>query len=501
MRLATALAMVVAIAVAAPAQGLAPAPTVRDFDDQPAGTDISMVYAGSGVGFLPGAYNDCTAGIVAAGGNVGAQFLHAGCPSFIRITFTDPQGSVRFFYKVGTSFGAPSTLDASAFDDAGSASVLVDQRTVAPTPDRWVALTLADPDDHPSINRVEVSTSHYDFGIDDLAYSPSAQPDTEITSGPPAQTVSTAASFTFQANQPSADFSCTLDAQPLATCPAPSLDGVALGDHTFTVAATDRWGITDATPATYSWTVVTGSDHDGDTVPDALDNCPAKPNPSEVDTDADGLGDRCDPLPPGNLPPIAGRRTVAAQVSGKVFVKLQRGFVPLKGVASLPVGAIVDARKGRLRLTSAGDSKPAGDPRRRLKAALFAAGIFRIRQAPPKGAGNRRVATDAVLMSTAEAERVCARRQGGRAPKATVRRLSVTAKGLHRTVGGASVTSARQGTWIVSDRCNGTLTKVRRGRVKVRDEARHRTVTVRAGRSYLARERLFRVRKGHPLGR
>jgi hypothetical protein len=41
--------------------------------------------------------------------------------------------------------------------------------------------------------------------------------------------------------------------------------------------------------------------------------------------------------------------------------------------------------------------------------------------------------------------------------------------------------------WGMQDRCDGTLTKVQRGRVVVRDFRRRRNVTVRAGKSYLAK--------------
>lgn len=38
-------------------------------------------------------------------------------------------------------------------------------------------------------------------------------------------------------------------------------------------------------------------DSDSDGVPNAFDNCPAKPNADQIDTDADGIGDACDNCP------------------------------------------------------------------------------------------------------------------------------------------------------------------------------------------------------------
>jgi hypothetical protein len=40
--------------------------------------------------------------------------------------------------------------------------------------------------------------------------------------------------------------------------------------------------------------------------------------------------------------------------------------------------------------------------------------------------------------------------------------------------------------WVVSDRCDGTLTRVVSGSVTVRDRVRDKTVIVRAGGQYLA---------------
>jgi hypothetical protein len=55
-------------------------------------------------------------------------------------------------------------------------------------------------------------------------------------------------------------------------------------------------------------------------------------------------------------------------------------------------------------------------------------------------------------------------------------------------VSGEYSRGATRGTdWLTEDRCDGTLMRVFRGAVRVTDFVRHRTVTVRAGDSYLAR--------------
>jgi hypothetical protein len=41
--------------------------------------------------------------------------------------------------------------------------------------------------------------------------------------------------------------------------------------------------------------------------------------------------------------------------------------------------------------------------------------------------------------------------------------------------------------WLTEERCNGTYFEVEEGRLKVRDFARKKNVTLRAGDSYLAR--------------
>ena len=86
---------------------------------------------------------------------------------------------------------------------------------------------------------------------------------TTISSGPAngSSTTSTSAAFTFRAHHPFAiDFRCLKSSSGLAfwlACTSPrTYTGLALGEHSFAVRATDRDLLTDPTPASRSWTVL-----------------------------------------------------------------------------------------------------------------------------------------------------------------------------------------------------------------------------------------------------
>ena len=87
--------------------------------------------------------------------------------------------------------------------------------------------------------------------------------------------------------------------------------------------------------------------------------------------------------------------------------------------------------------------------------------------------------------------RSCARAAGRKAAAAlsrrAIRRLRGNARGRFRTRGRYSAGTLRGTIWDTIDRCDGTLTVVRRGVVVVRDFRKRRNITVRAGKSYLAR--------------
>lgn len=81
-------------------------------------------------------------------------------------------------------------------------------------------------------------------------------PDTIIDTSPPSISTSADAIFTFHATESPATFECQLDGGGLASCVSPkSYIGLAGGNHTFNVRATDEAGNIDPTPASFTWII------------------------------------------------------------------------------------------------------------------------------------------------------------------------------------------------------------------------------------------------------
>jgi len=205
------------------------------------------------------------------------------------------------------------------------------------------------------------------------------------------------------------------------------------------------------------------------------------------------------PAPPPP-PPVPGKSVVVRVVSGQVYIKLPagkrvravgpgKGFVPFTGAANIPVGSQLDTQKGRVALTSAADT--AGST---TQTSDFYQGIFEVKQAVPKKKPAKPAAltTDIVLKGQLQRSQ-CAPLKGARAaakkkgPKSVLGKLWGNGKGKFRTAGKYSSATVRGTIWLTQDECDGTLTKVARGTVLVRDFKRKKTVTVKAGHSYLAR--------------
>ena len=182
--------------------------------------------------------------------------------------------------------------------------------------------------------------------------------------------------------------------------------------------------------------------------------------------------------------PELGQKVVAGPASGTVGIKSPgaSGWATLAGNAPVPVGSIVDARRGTVQLVTA---LPGGA----TQTGTFHGSMFQVRQ-PQGGHGM----TDLVLRGGSFAACRSSARQAGAAHAAgrsrVVRRLwGSDHHGRFRTRGSNSIATVRGTSWVTTDRCDGTLTSVSQGSVSVRDLHAKRTVLVHAGHSYLARGR------------
>ncbi|HTR76168.1 MAG TPA: CSLREA domain-containing protein [Solirubrobacterales bacterium] len=193
--------------------------------------------------------------------------------------------------------------------------------------------------------------------------------------------------------------------------------------------------------------------------------------------------------------PTNGETVVVAPKEGQVLIKLpgSEKYVPLEELKEIPVGAIIDATKGKVTLTSIG---PNGEE----QTAVFFGGVFRVSQKEGKS----------VVVVELIANKVC---RGGMAlPEegtATASSLVATASSVFARPGGKKkggklwgsghgnfTTEGNQGSatvrgtiWFVEDRCNGTtFFKTKRGIVTVKDFFKNKTLPLPAGKTYVAGE-------------
>ncbi len=216
-----------------------------------------------------------------------------------------------------------------------------------------------------------------------------------------------------------------------------------------------------------------------------------------------------DPPPP---PPVLGKSANVAPVSGIVDIELPPGaklasltsltslaslaslapatgapakgqnFIPLTEARQIPLGSILNTSAGVARITTATASKG------KLQSGDFGAGIFKLLQSR-----RQKGLTEMDLMHAHSARQVCATTGKKKAVVAkrlssrVLGRLNANSHGKFTTRGQYSASTVRGTVWSVSDQCNGTLTKVIRGKVSVRDFRRRRTITLFTGQSYLAK--------------
>jgi hypothetical protein len=428
----------------------------------------------------------------------GANVLGSTC-STVTIAFSSPQAYVTLWAKTNTGGGISIASDGAPVSGTGGAG-------------EWVPLTLP-VTAQPAISKVVVKAANPGarVSIDDLTFSATAQPDTAITSGaPPAQTDQGTATIGFDSSIGGSTFACSLDGAPATACTSPqSYSSLAAGQHTFSVAATDGpFGHVDASPAQYAWRVTAapgrktdqGSARKKDGTPTGdsaiKPACSASAHPRETDRDR---------LPSAKLPVVAGVRAKVRVTDGEVRVKLAApgdsdarvaraasaddGWIPLKGAAVIPMGSLVDTRDGAVDVESARTTGASA----RLQKARFAAGIFQILQDRSQRVKRAAPPVEVRLQTPPGAAPACSPADGSR----VVRTLSGTGGGRYRIRGAVAMADVRGNVvWTVSDRCDGTVTTVRRGVARVHDLRGDGVTLVRGPGEKLVAAPLFVSLKG-----
>jgi streptogramin lyase len=182
--------------------------------------------------------------------------------------------------------------------------------------------------------------------------------------------------------------------------------------------------------------------------------------------------------------PQLGRTAVVHALAGTVLIRLPGGGAaePI-GQGDIPVGALVDASKGRVLLTTAVDTHGGTQSATvwggafvvRQTAARHGMTTFALAGARPRGCRARAHRSSSAVASAA------------RSGKGARTLWASDHNGHFSTRGQNSVATVRGTYWGTVERCDGTLTIVRRGAVSVRALHGHRAVLARAGHSYLAR--------------
>jgi DNA-binding beta-propeller fold protein YncE len=176
--------------------------------------------------------------------------------------------------------------------------------------------------------------------------------------------------------------------------------------------------------------------------------------------------------------PQYGKSVNLGVVSGIVRVHLPGStkFTVLGTDQQLPVGTIVDASHGRVRLSSS--KGPGGG----TQSADFYSGAFRVLQ--PKGG-------KPITVLKLENGLVCPikkgkRELGGGLARSRNRGLWGSGKGNFRSEGKHGSATVRGTIWWAQDTCEGTLFKVKKGVVTIKDFTSGKTLKLHAGQHYLA---------------
>jgi hypothetical protein len=185
------------------------------------------------------------------------------------------------------------------------------------------------------------------------------------------------------------------------------------------------------------------------------------------------------PTPTPTPQPVFRESVTVKPTKGTVKVKLPgtNRYVDLESLDTIPFGASIDVRKGRVRLYAARDRRGV------VQAASFYSGVFRVVQ---RGSYVELQLRGPKPVCGSGAASASTHQSNKKKKQTRKRRLWGSGKGRFRTRGAYSAATVRGTTWLVVDSCRSTTTRVKRGVVTVRDFKRKRTITLRAGDRYVA---------------
>ncbi len=205
-------------------------------------------------------------------------------------------------------------------------------------------------------------------------------------------------------------------------------------------------------------------------------------------------------LAPAPGSPTLGQTFNISLVKGLVLIKLHGVFVPLTQLRQIPKNTVINALQGTLEIITAipgghgardaaAKSKKHGKGKTKTQSGSFGGAIFKVTQA------HNGLATLSLVESAfkgAPSYSTCKKKAGdataAKVSSKTLQLLHASAKGKFSTKGRYSAATVLGTKWTVADRCDGTLTHDITDSVSVTDFVLHKTVTLHAGQSYLAKK-------------
>ena len=202
----------------------------------------------------------------------------------------------------------------------------------------------------------------------------------------------------------------------------------------------------------------------------------------------------------------ADRAGFGPDLTGHAMAALTKGmgFIPLTEARQLPVGTEVDARAGTLRLITATTARKKGK-RTQTESGEFSEGLFQVAQSDNrrlKGLTLLKLLDSGIFPGAPSYKKECAAVaktinvpsgvngdlvfKPRKLSKKALQTLKASEHGNYRTQGKYSAATVRGTIFTVTDRCDGTLTVVKRGLVVVTDFRRHKNITLHTNQRYLA---------------